>query len=414
MVKWNFKPSKHLMECHDMLGVRGILQDIKAQLDPNGKTPIPIGHGDPAAFQCFRIPPEAEAALHQTIASGKFNTYSSPEGLLQARRAVSNHLSQGLPYDLSVDDIYLTCGSAQAIDIAISVLASKGANILLPRPSYPQYEALLAYYSIEHRFYDLVPERGWEINVDQLHAIADKNTIAMIIINPNNPCGSVYTSEHLLMVAQTAKHLGFLIIADEVYGDIVFNDAKFFPMRNFASTVPVITIGSISKKYAVPGWRVGWLVTCDPHGVLKASQVTGAIRKLVNFVTDPATIIQAAIPAIIENTPDQFHMQMLQYFSEAADILYDSIQNISFLHCPSKPRGAMFSMIKIDFSGFLDLQDDVEFALKLAKEESVVVLPGTPLAMKNWIRVTFGVPPKLLKEALERMEAFCRRHYRSL
>ena len=113
---------------------------------------------------------------------------------------MAKHLSRDLPYDLSSDDIFLTAGGTQAIEVVISVLAQPGTNILLPRPGYPNYEARAALNNLEVRHFDLIPEKGWEIDIDSLESIADKNTAAMVIINPNNPCGSVYTREHLAKV----------------------------------------------------------------------------------------------------------------------------------------------------------------------------------------------------------------------
>lgn len=113
---------------------------------------------------------------------------------------MAEHLSQSLPYKLSQDDIFLTAGGTQAIEAIIPVLAQPGTNILLPKPGYPNYEARAAFNNLEVRHFNLLPEKGWEIDVDSLESIADKNTTAMVIINPNNPCGSVYSFEHLTKV----------------------------------------------------------------------------------------------------------------------------------------------------------------------------------------------------------------------
>lgn len=113
---------------------------------------------------------------------------------------MAEHLSRDLPYKLSTDDIFLTAGGTQAIEVIISVLAQPGTNILLPRPGYPNYEARASFNYLEVRHFDLIPEKGWEIDLDSLEHIADKNTTAMVIINPNNPCGNVYTYEHLAKV----------------------------------------------------------------------------------------------------------------------------------------------------------------------------------------------------------------------
>lgn len=409
--KWNFSPSDAVMGCsHNMLGIRGVLDYVMSHLNHDGKSKIPLGHGDPSAFECFRTSVHVEDALIEAIRTGKYNGYSPGNGLPQSRRVVADYLSRGLPFKLSEDDVYLTCGCSQAIDLVLSVLAREGANILLPRPGFPAYEALMAYKGIEARHYDLVPERGWEINLDQLHTIADSNTVAMVIINPSNPCGTTFTHDHLAKVAETAKRLGLLIISDEVYAHIVFGEKPFIPMGFFASTVPVITLGSISKKWMVPGWRIGWLATCDPDGILRKSQITEGIKKLLNIVVDPSTIAQAAIPQIIKKTPEDFYQQTLQLLSHAADICYDRIQKIDVFYCPAKPEGSMFVMVKINISGLVDIRDDIEFSAMLAKEESVIVLPGSPLGLKNWIRVTFAISPSVLEEGLERIAAFCMRH----
>lgn len=101
--------------------------------------------------------------------------------------------------------------------------------------------------------------------------------VEMVIINPNNPCGTTFTHDHLAKVAEIAKRLGLLIISDGVYAHIVFSEKPFIPMGFFASTVPVITLGSISKKWMVPGWWIGWIVTCDLDGIMRKSQITESI-----------------------------------------------------------------------------------------------------------------------------------------
>jgi nicotianamine aminotransferase len=113
---------------------------------------------------------------------------------------VAEHLSRDLPYELSSDDIFLTAGGTQAIEAIVSVLSQPGTNILLPKPGYPNYEARAAFSNLEVRRFDLIPEKGWEMDVDSLEAIADENTTAMVLINPNNPCGSVYSYQHLAKV----------------------------------------------------------------------------------------------------------------------------------------------------------------------------------------------------------------------
>ncbi|XP_019052448.1 PREDICTED: probable aminotransferase TAT2 isoform X3 [Nelumbo nucifera] len=324
--------------------------------------------------------------------------------------AIAEYLSTDLPYKLSPDDVYLTVGCAQAIEVVLTVLARPGANILLPRPGYPYYEARAAFSHIEVRHFDLLPENGWEVDLDAVEALADENTVAMVIINPGNPCGNVYSYQHLEKVAETAKKLGILVIADEVYDHLTFGCNPFVPMGVFGETVPVLTLGSISKRWIVPGWRLGWLVTSDPNGILKETKIVDCIIGCLNISSDPATFIQGAILQILEKTKGDFFKKIIDILRQDADIIYQRIREIGCITCPHKPEGSMFVMVKLDLSLLEDIKDDMDFCFKLAKEESVIVLPGVSVGLKNWLRITFAIEPSSLEEALERIKSFCKRH----
>ncbi|MBA0828835.1 hypothetical protein Goarm_013466, partial [Gossypium armourianum] len=232
-----------------------------------------LGHGDPSYFPSFKTTPAAEDAIVDALRSAKHNCYAPSAGVLPARRAIADYLNRDLPCKLSPDDVYLTSGCTQAIEVAINVLSRPGANILLPRPGFPYYESCSAYNHLEVRHYDLLPEKGWEVDLDAVETIADENTVALVIINPGNPCGNVFSYEQLHKVAETARKLGILVISDEAYDNLAFGSTRYVPMRILGSTVPVVTLGSISKRWIVPGWRLGWIVTSDPNSILKKSGV---------------------------------------------------------------------------------------------------------------------------------------------
>ncbi|KAJ1278965.1 hypothetical protein BS78_04G118600 [Paspalum vaginatum] len=327
-------------------------------------------------------------------------------------RAIASYLSSDLPYQLSPDDIYLTAGCCQAIDVMISVLAQPGSNsnILLPKPGFPLYEARTTFSNLEARHFNLIPDHGWEADLESVEALADESTVAMVIVNPSNPCGSVYSYDHLAKVAETARKLGIVIIADEVYDHLAFGDKPFIPMGVFADIVPVITLGSISKRWLVPGWRLGWIAMCDRNGVLKEAKVDKLIEDYINITNDPATFIQGAIPQIISNTKEDYFNKILNLLRTSADLCYGKIKETRGITCPHKPEGSMFVMVKLDLSCLYGIQDDLDFCCRLAKEESVIVLPGSALGMKDWIRITFAMDVPTLENALERIKSFCQRH----
>jgi len=306
--------------------------------------------------------------------------------------------------------VYLTVGCTQAIEIVVSVISRPGANILLPRPGYPQYASRVGCSSLEARHFDLMPENGWEVDLDSVEALADENTVAMVIINPSNPCGNVFTYQHLKKIAETARKLGIFVISDEVYGHLAFGSNPFVPMGVFGSIVPVLTLGSLSKRWIVPGWRLGWIVTSDLNGIFQESGFAESLMSHLEITTDPPTFMQGALTQILEQTKEDFFSKILKIMREDADFLYERIKEIPCLTCPHKPEGSMVVMVKLNLSLLEGVTDDVDFCMKLAKEESVIVLPGIALGLKNWLRISFAVEHSLLDDALGRIKAFYNRH----
>lgn len=395
--------------------IKGILGLLMANVDDKDERRlISLGMGDPTAFSCFHTTAVAEDSVIDSIRSHKFNGYSPTVGLPQTRLAIAGYLSRNLPYKLLQDDVYVTSGCTQAIELALSILARPGANILVPRPGFPIYELCAAFRHLEIRRYDLLPEKGWEVDLKAVEALADHQTVAMVIINPGNPCGNVYSYQHLKKIAETAARLKLPVIADEVYGHLAFGDNPFVPMGVFGSTVTVLTLGSLSKRWMVPGWRLGWFVTCDPNGFFKTPKTIERIKKYCDICGGPATFIQAAVPGILEHTEDVFHTRTISMLKQAADLCCKKIKEIPCITCPQKPQGSMALMVKLNLSKLNDITDDIDFCFKLAQEESVIILPGLTVGLKNWVRITFAADPASLEEAFDRVKSFSERHAKKL
>ncbi|CAM8985422.1 unnamed protein product [Rhodiola kirilowii] len=283
--KWGFRKNRNL-SLHSDVTVRSVLYKIMANLNKDdSRSVIPLGHGDPSHFPCFRTTPVAEDAVNDAIKSAKFNCYCPHDGVPVAKRAAADYLSRDLPYQLSPSDVYITSGCSQAVEASLGALARPGANILLPRPGFPLYEARCTFECLEARHFDLLPDHDWEVDLNGIGALADENTVAMVIINPGNPCGNVFTYQHLQKVAETAKKLGILVISDEVYDHLTFGDNPFVPMGVFGSIVPVLTLGSISKRWVVPGWRLGWLAVNDTNGILKQTGLLIRLTKCLEAIS---------------------------------------------------------------------------------------------------------------------------------
>ncbi|KAI3780619.1 hypothetical protein L2E82_10604 [Cichorium intybus] len=411
--EWGFKENHEL---HTAAGftIRNILQAIKGNIDETktGKPLIHLGHGDPSAYPCFRTSTIVEDALVEATRSAKFNCYPLGVGIEPARRAIAEYLSRDLPYKLTHDDIFLTAGANHAIEVILTVLGRPGANILFPRPNYPIYEARASFSPIEVRHFDLLPEKGWEVDLHGVKAMADDKTVAIVLINPGNPCGNVFTYDHMKKIAETAKQLGILMITDEVYAHQVFGENPFIPMGVFGHIAPVVTIGSLSKRWIIPGWRFGWIAITDPTGILQQTGIASSLTSCLTITADPPTVIQGAVPSIIANTPASFFLNINKILSEVADVLYEILKEIPVVSCPHKPEGSMFAMVKLNFSDFDDILDDTDFCMKLAKEESVILFPGDAAGLKNWVRMSIATEPKVLEDAIKRLKVFCLRHAR--
>ncbi|XP_031106908.1 probable aminotransferase TAT2 [Ipomoea triloba] len=410
LAKWSFKKTNNKSAVSIRSVLEAILEKVNEKDAENGRPLIHLGRGDPSLFPCFRTSPVAEDSINASARSAKFNGYSPATGIYPARRSVAEYLSCDLPHKLSPDDVYLTVGANQAIEVIMAVLGRPGVNILLPKPGYPFYEVRAAFSNVEVRHYNLLPEKGWEVDLNGIEALADGNTIAMVVINPGNPCGSVYSHAHLQKIAETAQKLGVLLIADEVYGHLSFGCKPFVAMGQFGSITPVISLGSISKRWILPGWRLGWIATIDPNEVLKKSGIVECLRGYLDIGANPATVIQGAVPQTLEKTPKDFFLNINNMLREAADSCYAKLEDIPCLSCPYKPEGAMSMMVKLNVSLLEDIDDDMDFCVKLAKEELVLVLPGIALGMKNWIRITFAVELASLEDGLKRLKAFWTRH----
>nr|CAB3490031.1 unnamed protein product [Digitaria exilis] len=333
---WNFTPNEALLGL-TAFSVRGVLARVKAGMEAGGggggeRKVIPMGQGDPSTFKSFQTAPETVDAVAGALRSGEHNSYPTYVGLEPARRSIAQYLSHDLPYELSPDDVYVTNGCAQAIEIMCSVLARPGANILLPRPGYLFYQAHAVFNSMEARYYDLLPDKDWEVDIDGVQALADENTIAMVIVNPGNPCGNI---------AETAQNLGIFVIADEVYAHLTFGERKFVPMGVFGAVAPVFTLGSISKRWLVPGWRIGWIVTNDPNGVFQKTKVVDSIKSYLEICSDPTTFVQGAVPNLLDNTTDEFFNKTIKVLRETAGICWEKLKGINAITCPSKPEGSL-------------------------------------------------------------------------
>ncbi|CAI5474559.1 unnamed protein product [Closterium sp. Yama58-4] len=407
-------------------------QVTSAAPDAPPKPLISLGQGDPTAFGHLKLPDVAVRAVQDAIASGRYNGYPPSNGLPDARRAVAEFCSTsaletlppatsaGCAPACSAADVYITGGCGPSIQLCLDALANPGKNVLLPRPGFPVYECMCMHSGLEPRFYDLLPEKNWEVDLGQVAKLRDENTVTILVCNPGNPCGQVFSRQHLVEILTTAAALRLPIIADEVYEGIAFQEASpFIPLRAAAMQLALqhpqqpqqshadhaasssaaagsngmlgngVHVGNgnghvvSGERFLVPGWRVGWIAVHDPRNILRNAKVIESLERILQYAPQPCSLIQAALPAVLNTTPPSFLRHLSSQLADAARTSLSRVGAIPGLECPSEPQGGMFLMVHVNLASFPSFPDDISWCRQLLQEQRVVLIPGTAFRLNS-------------------------------
>ncbi|XP_061628562.1 tyrosine aminotransferase [Phyllopteryx taeniolatus] len=402
---WEVKPSS--MADNTLNPIRAIVDGMKLSPNPD-KAMIALSIGDPTVFGNLPTDDLMLQAMKDAIDSQQYNGYAPSVGYLKSRQAVAKFYSCS-EAPLDAEDVILTSGCSQAIDLAISVMCNPGDNILVPRPGFSLYKTLAVSLGIEVRLYNLLPEKSWEVDLQHLDGLIDDRTSLLIVTNPSNPCGSVFTKGHLQMILEVASRNRLPILADEIYGNMVFPGCDCQSLASLSSDVPIISCGGLAKRWLVPGWRMGWILIHDRNNIF-GSKIRHGLVKLSQRILGPCTIVQGALEGILNNTRQGFYDDTIHFIKSNADICFNELSTVPGLN-PIMPSGAMYLMIGIDIDSFPDFQNDVDFTERLVTEQSVFCLPATAFEYPNFFRIVVTVPEQMMVEACGRIREFCQRHY---
>ncbi|KAG8306425.1 hypothetical protein J6590_047834 [Homalodisca vitripennis] len=363
---------------------------------------------DPTVFGNLSPPNEAISALHESVDSQRYNGYAPASGYKEAREAVAKYSScSGL--QVSPEDVVLCSGCSCSIDLCITVLANPGQTILVPCPGFSIYRTLAEGLGINVKTYQLLPDQNWEIDLDDLDRQIDRDTVAIVINNPSNPCGSVYSAEHLSAMLEVAKHHRVPIIADEIYEHLVFPGHKYHPMASLSTDVPILSCSGLTKRFLTPGWRMGWIVIHDRNNIFGEEIRTG-LQNLSMRIIGSNTLVQGALPKILSDTPESFFNNTINTLQTNASLAFKMLSEIPGLK-PTMPQGAMYMMVGINMNQFPTMTSTLDFVEKLVSEESVFCLPGECFGYPGYIRLVITVPEPEIQEACHRISLFCERHY---
>ncbi|XP_036400313.1 tyrosine aminotransferase [Megalops cyprinoides] len=403
--RWNIRASE--MSKNTLNPIRAIVDGMKLTPNPD-KAMIALSIGDPTVFGNLPTDERILQAMKDAIDSHRYNGYAPSVGYLQSREAVANFYSCP-EAPLEGKDVILTSGCSQAIELCISVLCNPGDNILVPCPGFSLYKTLAVSLGIQVKLYNLQPEKSWEIDLEHLESLIDEKTACLIVNNPSNPCGSVYSKEHLQDILAVASKHCTPILADEIYGDMVFPGYSCHYMAPLSSDVPILSCGGLAKRWLVPGWRMGWILIHDRNQAF-GSEIREGLVKLSQRILGPCTIVQGALETILNSTPKEFLDSTVNFLKSNSELCFSALSSIPGL-TPVRPSGAMYLMVGIEMEHFPEFRNDVEFTERLVTEQSVFCLPATAFEYPNFFRIVVTVPEDMMVEACSRIREFCETHY---
>lgn len=404
-VDWNINHSKFAKLTNNP--VRRLVEQMKIEPNPALQM-IALSIGDPVIFSNLGKPDTVKDAILKCIDDKKFDGYTPSYGTEAARQAIADYCSRPDRLIYKASDILLTNGCSQALDLCITCLANPGDNILIPRPGFSIYKTLCGTLGINVKYYDLLEEKSWEIDLDGLESQIDDRTVSIIINNPSNPCGSVFSKDHLEAIIKIAQNHKLPIIADEVYGDMAFPGNECYYMSELSDVVPILSCNALSKRFMLPGWRFGWIAIHDPKNHLM--NIRSGFNDLTTRILGPNSLVQGALPQILANTPQSYYEDVMNILSENAEIVYNKLSALPGIK-PIKPSGAMYLMVRLDLKYFPGINTDLEFVQQLIREKSVFCLPASVFEMPNYIRIVITMKKEKIVEACDRIAEFVHNYY---
>lgn len=355
--------------------------------------------------------------MHTQLDSHKSNGYLPSTGHVEGKKAIAAYASRP-GFEVDPDDVVVASGCSGAVELVISAMIDEGDNILVPSPGFPLYQVITDSLGGTTKHYPLLPDRAWECDLATMDKLVDNRTRAILINNPSNPCGAVYSAKHLKDIAAVARKHNLPIIADEIYSGIVFKGEKFEPMQVHSGSVPVLSLGGLAKEFVVPGWRVGWITIHDRNNRL--SEVKNGIKQLTQLIVGANSLVQACIPDVLCPTPKSGEASSLhEYSRKYVDLLQENSEAAvkKTADCPEleviPAQGAMYAMVRIKVNALVGIKDDADFAQQLLQEENLVVLPGACFGIENFVRILTCPPKDVVSESIDRMNDFCERRRRT-
>ena len=384
---------------HITYAVRDIVV-LANEVAKSGKEMLYLNIGDPNLFD-FKPPEHLVKATYDAMMKN-LNGYAPSSGIKEAIGAIEKEAERkGIA---NVHDIFVTTGASEAIDICLTALVNDGENVLTPTPGYPLYTAIASKLSLMENPYYLNEENGWLPDIDDIKSKINSKTKAIILINPNNPTGSLYTIENLKTIIDLALENDLVIFADEIYDKLLFDGKKHVSIASLNKDVSCITFGGLSKNYMVPGFRIGWGIVSGRKEIL--SDYIEAINKILRARLSANHPEQYGIKISLEG--DQSHLvEANKKLTSRRDMTFKMLNAIPGISCV-KPEGAFYAFPKLHME-----QPDSHFVSELIKATGVVVVPGSGFGQvpgTQHFRVVFLPNEQILEKAYKSIGNFLQKY----
>jgi alanine-synthesizing transaminase len=395
----NIKPSDKAKNVK--YAIRNIVRFAK-EIEKKGKEILYLNIGDPTKYD-FDVPRHMKDAVTNGMLHGT-NGYTPSVGIDEAREAAAKDaVKQGFK-GTTPDDIVITSGASEGIELALTALLNPGDNVLTPAPGYPLYTAVLTKIGGIENPYFLDEENCWQPDPDDIKAKINEKTKAVVLINPNNPTGSVCSRELLDEIINIAANNNLIIFADEIYNRLTY-EKKQIPIGTITRDVPILTFNGLSKCYLAPGWRMGWMIFNNKR--IFGDFIPALMNLLEARLCSPSPQ-QYAIKAALEGPQDHIK-NFMDKLRVRREITHKRINGIDGLSCVL-PDGAFYAMPRIDTD---KVQNDWDFVLKLVEETGVLFVPGDGFGQKpgtRHFRIVFLPDENTLNKAYDRLAEFMKKY----
>ena len=382
--------------------IRGPIMDAAKQMEEDGQKIIKLNIGNLAVFG-FDAPEEIQQDMIRNLPTSA--GYSDSKGVFAARKAVMHETQKQGIAGVTLDDIYLGNGASELIAMSTNALLNDGDELLLPAPDYPLWTASTSLSGGTPVHYLCDEANGWMPNLDDIRAKITPRTKGIVVINPNNPTGALYSDDLLRSIVAIAREHGLVIFADEVYDKVLYDGVKHTAIASLSTDVLTLTFNSLSKSYRSCGYRAGWLV------------VSGDKRSAQDYIEGLNMLSNMRLCA---NVPGQWAIQTAlggyQSINDLVgdggrlrrqrDLAYELITAIPGVSCV-KPSAALYMFPKLDPEVY-PIEDDRQFFLELLKETRVMLVQGTGFnwATPDHFRIVFLPHEDDLREAINRIARF--------